>query len=161
MLDTGCLEQDWYAPLREDDHGHDMFSFFAPYRAGWDHGNAATIYEPHPALGDFPQEGYCDLQCYDMVQGARSLRLQHLPGEVRPILWVVPMWRPVGQRDVSVPLGAEMPRLYHTEQRAYLAELRLGQGEVLVCSLRLMADPAGRYLLERLVGYISREEGAR
>ncbi|MGC9348700.1 MAG: hypothetical protein ACP5JG_11220 [Anaerolineae bacterium] len=38
-----------------------------------------------------------------------------------------------------------------TGDRAYLVDMTVGAGRLIVCTLRLLDDPAGRYLLSRLL----------
>ena len=163
LLDTGHFPTPWYAPRLERDRAYgaphityDIYTLFAPFRTGWDHGNAATIFERHPVLKGFPHEGWCDLQCFVMVQGAKTLRTAELPGVPRPILRVIPMWQRQGPQAGPAPGHPEVCRAYQTENRIYLAECRLGRGRVLISSLRHFADPAGRWLLDRLLQYVGR-----
>ena len=153
LLDTGHFPDAWYAPADQRDRGYDLFTMYVPFRTGWDHGNAATILEDHPALGDFPHEGLCDLQCFAMVQGAKTLRVAKLPDEARPIVRVIPMWRTVQPGGVPKPDDPAWMKRWRTENRVYVAECRIGQGRLVVSSLRHLAEPAGRYLLEQLVNY--------
>lgn len=157
LFDNGRFPEAWYAPRLASDKAYgaeiayDMFTMFSPFRAGWDHGNAATLFEDHSVLSGFPQDGYCDLQCFCMVQGARALRVAALPGSVKPILRVIPIWQRRGAQSGPSPQNPDIPRAYATEARVYLAECTLGKGRLLVSSLRHFADPAGRWLLNRLV----------
>lgn len=157
LLDTGHFPQAWYAPREITDKAYgadneyDIFTFFAPFRTGWDHGNAATVIESHPVLTGFPHEGFCDLQWFAMIQGARALRTAELPGRVEPVVRVIPLWMRRGPQAGPSPENPDIARPYQTENRVYLAECRLGKGRLLISSLRLFADPAGRWLLDRLL----------
>jgi len=153
LLDTGHFPAPWYAPADDRDRGYDLFAQFTPFRAGWDHGNAATVIEDHPSMGDFPHEGFCDLQCFAMVQGAKTLRVAHLPGQVDPVVHVIPMWRTMNPGGVPEPDDPAWRRRWRTENRVYVAACGVGRGRLLVSSFRHLAGPAGRHLLEQLVRY--------
>ena len=152
LMDTGHFPESWYANnLGYDDKGYDIFSMFAPFRSGWDHGNAATILEEHALLGDFPNEGFCSLQCFSMIQGAQPLRVTELPGEVKPVIRVIPIWNTQGPQTGPAPERPDIPRRWSTEQWAYIAESKIGSGKLIICSLRLMSDPAGYYMLHKII----------
>jgi beta-galactosidase len=166
LFDTGHFPADWYAPRLTSDKAYgadieyDIFTLFAPFRAGWDHGNAATVISPHPVLAGFPHEGFCDLQWFTMIQGARALRTAELPGSVAPIVRVIPLWMRRGPQAGPSPENPDIARPYETENRVYLAECRVGKGRLLVSSLRHFADPAGRWLLDGLLWNASGKVGA-
>ncbi len=155
LVDRGNFPEDWYHPKVASDAPYDIYSMFVPFRSGWDHGNAATIFENHPILKDFPHEGYADLQCFAMVNGAKTLRIAHLPGRITPIIRVIPIWRKAGPQGGPGPETMDDPAPWETEQRAYLVESKIGKGKLIICSLRLLSDPAGRFLLEKITEYIS------
>jgi len=75
---------------------------------------------------------------------------------LRHMLRVVPIWRTTGDQAGPAPENPDVLRRWATEDRVYAAECQIGRGEMIVCSLRLMADPAGRFLLERLARHIGR-----
>jgi hypothetical protein len=157
LIDTGHFPENWYAPRLASDKAYgadiqyDIFTLFSPFRTGWDHGNAATVIETHPALTGFPHAGFCDLQCFAMVQGARTLRTAELPGAAGPVIRVIPLWMRRGPQAGPSPDNPDIPRPYETEDRVYLCECTLGQGRLFFSSLRHFADPAGRWLLDRLI----------
>ena len=151
LFDRGSLPKDWYAPVSKRDGDYDIFKLYAPFRTGWDHGNAATIVYDNPMLGDFPNEGWCDLHCFEMIEGAATLKTAMLPGAPNPVIRVIPMWRLEGDQVGPAPENSDVAMTKASEDRYYLAGSQLGKGRLVVCSLRLLAEPAGRYLLERLV----------
>jgi len=113
-----------------------------PYVHGRE-GNMGTIVHPHPALGDFPHEGWCDLPFVPLIQGACPMRLDaFLPQRITPIIRSIP--HPVTMTD-----------------KAYLFEVGIGSGTLLVCSLNISThwhtDPAARYLLFSMLRYLSSE----
>jgi len=165
LLDTGHLPDSWYPPPVPGTPGsHNVLASFTSFRAGWDQGNMATIIEPHAMLGEFPHEGFCDLQCYAMVQQATPIRTRAVAAgkavrSRRVVIRSVPklMSSPSSPRiqDPNAIRAAEIApgRRIATEDRAYLVEVRVGAGRLIVCTLRCLDDPAGRYLLSQILDY--------
>ncbi|MHB9106846.1 MAG: sugar-binding domain-containing protein [Armatimonadota bacterium] len=111
-----------------------------PFNTGT-HGNMGTVVHPHPALGDFPHEGWCDLPFIPLIEGAYPMRLDPFrPARIDPII------RSNGH-------------LVSMEDKAYLFEVGLGDGVLLACSLNLLpaahTDPAARHLLRCLLAYLA------
>lgn len=131
----------------------DVYKLYAPFRSGWDHGNAATIIHRHAMLGDYPHEGWCDLDFYDMIEGANSLRTQSLPGDVEPVIRVIPISLPAGGQIAPAPNEDSTPKRWISDDRCYLAESKIGSGRLLVCSLKLTNTVAGRFLLGNILRY--------
>jgi hypothetical protein len=108
-------------------------------------GNMGTVIYPHPALGDFPHEGWGDFHFIPMLEGAYALRLDVYGTKIRPII------RGIGHH-LTMP------------DKGYLFEAGLGQGVLLVCSLNLQpqchVDPAAEHLLNRLIHYLATAECA-
>lgn len=116
-----------------------------PYVLGRE-GNMGTVIRRHPALGDFPHDGWCDLPFVPFIQGAHPLRLDvFAPTRVNPIIRSIP--HPVTMTD-----------------KAYLAEIGVGRGTLLLCSLNLQShwhtDPAARCLLHAMLAYLAGESCA-
>ena len=95
----------------------------------------ATIIRDHPLFADFPHDGYCDYQFYNLIgAGGRGIAFR-VPDDVRPIVEV-----------------------FHTESRAaYLFEAGVGKGKLLATTFRL-ADtlgvfPESAYLFSLLLRY--------
>ena len=114
----------------------DRASFYVPYRSGWDDGNLGTLVRDHPALGDFPHEGFGDLQFFDLIDGAYPQELERWPVPIDPIVRAI-------------------PPLQRPANRGYLFEFRCGRGRVVASTLRNDDTPAWVYLLGRLVDYAS------
>jgi hypothetical protein len=109
--------------------------------SSWDGGGpSGTILDPrHPSLRDFPSDGWCDLQFYQLIQNSKTVLLTGLPVRIEPIVRCID--RPTRLAD-----------------RAYLFEASVGAGKLLVSSFNFVAalganDAAGTFLLERLVRY--------
>ncbi len=79
-----------------------------------------TIVHQHPIFERFPNEGFGDIQFFNLLQGCNRLILDDLPGRPIPILEAVPC------------LENLMPR-----NSGYLVEMRVGEGKLMVTGLRL------------------------
>lgn len=159
LLDRNNFPEEWYAENDEvcvalDKYYCDTYKMYAPFRSGWDHGNAATIIHKHPMLESFPHEGWCDLDFFDMIEGARSLKTHSLPGKVEPVIRVIPISRLAGGQIGPAPADDDCPRRWTSEDRCYLAEAGLGKGRLVICTLRLINNIAGKYLLENILRYV-------
>ena len=99
----------------------------------YEDGQNGTIIADHPVLGDFPHEGFADLQFFRMIRSAPPLDLDG-PGlnsgdPVIRVLHCYPVFRPL----------------------AYLVECGLGKGTIIICALDLdQSLPEGRYLLAQI-----------
>ncbi|MCU0916561.1 MAG: hypothetical protein MUC88_18655 [Planctomycetes bacterium] len=117
--------------------------------SGWDPsdpaGHVGTIFDSqHPALRAMPAEGWCDLQFYDLIQGGKAVLLEKTPVTGEPIL-----------RMIDVP--------QRLARKAYLFEMKVGPGKLLVSGLNFSAavpadDPAAAYCLDELVRYTLSDE---
>lgn len=103
-------------------------------------GNMGTVIRPHPALGDFPHEGWCDLPFVPLIEGAYPIDLAAFaPTQIRPII------RSNGHYVTM-------------EDKGYLFEVGVGKGVLMVCSLNLQmghTHPAGRCLLHAMLRYLN------
>jgi hypothetical protein len=110
-----------------------------PYNYGTT-GNMGTVIADHPALGDFPHDGWCDLPFVTMIEGAYPIDLAPFrPKKIHPII------RSIGHHVTM-------------HDKAYMFEARVGKGMILACSLNVQAlchvHSAARYLLYSLVKYM-------
>lgn len=102
----------------------------------YEDGQNGTLIQEHPMLGDFPHEGFADLQFFRMVDNSPPIDLAPLflaDGE--------PVIRVIHRYPVCRPLG-------------YLVERRVDAGMLIVSALDL--DPAfaeARYLLSTILKY--------
>lgn len=117
---------------------------------------AIKLIEPHPAWGDFPHEGFCDLQFFGMAAdyALDSVPLDHdraTPRRSRGISAARPILRRVDARTAAV--------------HDYATELSVGAGRVIVSTLRfdgglgeqplgLSRNTAAAYLLGCWVRYL-------
>ncbi|HVF11162.1 MAG TPA: hypothetical protein VNA16_10185, partial [Abditibacteriaceae bacterium] len=111
-----------------------------PYNMGTT-GNMGTVIHAHPALGDFPHEGWCDVAFVPLIQGAYPMRLDPFrPQRIKPII------RSNGHQVTM-------------DDKAYLFEVGVGKGVLLACSLNLQPHchvyPAARHLLHCLMQYLA------
>ena len=102
----------------------------------YEDGNSGTIVQQHPALGELPHEGFCDLQFYCLIAESPPIDLAPLgPFSGEPII------RAISTYFTCRPL-------------AYLLELGLGKGGLIISSLNLdQAYPEARYLLSAIARY--------
>jgi len=109
--------------------------------SAWDgKGPSGTIFDAkHPALSAMPSEGWCDLQFYSLIQGSKTILLDSLPTKIQPLV-----------RCIDRPT--------RLANRAYLFEAQVSRGKLLVSGFNFAEsiaskDPAGIFLLDRLVNY--------
>jgi beta-galactosidase len=109
--------------------------------SSWDGGGpSGTIVNlKHPAMSDFPSDGWCDLQFYPLIQKSKTILLSPLPAKFEPLIRCID--RPTRLAD-----------------RAYLFEASVGRGKLLVSGLNFgqalkSGDPAAAFLFDRLVRY--------
>jgi hypothetical protein len=103
-----------------------------------DSGNSGTIITSHPMLGDFPHEGFADLQFYRLIAEAPPLDLEAF-APVKP----EPVIRSLGSYVTCPSLG-------------YLVEFKMGNGGVVFCALQNLhtAYAEGHYLLATILRYM-------
>ena len=119
-----------FAKLDSQDHYY--FTPPANYPP-YEDGQNGTIIADHPLLGDFPHQGFADLQFFRMIRQSPPLDLESLAlNDGDPVIRVLhcyPAFRPL----------------------AYLIECSLGRGTVIICALDLNQSlPEARYLLAQI-----------
>jgi beta-galactosidase len=118
--------------------GQDAAYFFLP-PANYpplEDGHSGTIIRDHPMLGGFPHEGFADLQFFRLIRSAPPVHLEGLRlGKLDPVIRVLSTY------FVGLPL-------------AYLAEVAVGDGGIILCALDLDQKlPEARWLLAAMVRY--------
>jgi beta-galactosidase len=109
---------------------------YSPYEDGQN----GSLIARHPMLGDFPHDGFADLQFFRMVDDAPPLDLEPLD-----LHGDSPVIRVIHRYPVLHPLG-------------YLLERKVGRGGLIVCALKLTPSwPEARYLLAQIVAYANGE----
>jgi beta-galactosidase len=102
-------------------------------------GNSGTVIEPHPALGDFPHDDYCDFQFFKLIRRAKSFWLDEFPAPPPPIIRTI-------------------DNFWHGHNKSYLTEFGVGSGRVLATTLNITQSlghaPETDYLLLQFIRYI-------
>lgn len=116
-------------------------------------GALGTVVRPTAALRGFPQDGFCDLQFYNLLDGAWPLPVDEWPLPVEPLVG--------GIRTTSSFLS----KTKALSKVAYAVEARVGAGRLLVTTLRLRehfddAYPASVALFDALLRYAAGPEFA-
>ena len=97
---------------------------------------AANIIEEHPVLNDIPHDESWELNFFHLVDNRPAISIDILNLEVQPIIYGVNM---------------------QLERLAYLFELRLGKGKILVSTLNFdrnnQCHPEVRYVFRKMVNY--------
>ena len=106
------------------------------------HGNSGTLIYNHPAIGDFPHEGFCDLQFWPMIYRAKSLQLDLFPKGTEPIIRTIDNY-------------------YRGQNKGYMTELGVERGRVFVSTLNLTQSyswsASTRYMFDQLLEYLMSE----
>jgi len=113
-----------------------------PYLTG-QHGNMGTVVREHPALGEYPHEGWCDLNFAHLISGVYPIELTPFgSGRIAPIIRSIDHYRTMADK-------------------AYLFEIAVGKGALLATSLKIAptyeAYAATRYLLHAMLTYAASE----
>ncbi len=113
--------------------------------AWWDSGNGfyGNMVSSHPAMKSFPNDGYGDLQMYNLLNERPVVLLDQLPGKIDPIVW-----------NIDYP--------WQMRRMAYLFEANVGKGRLLVNTMDVspetrQKDPAAEWLLHGLTNYVASE----
>ena len=103
--------------------------------AGRTRENLATVIADHPITTRFPNDGYCDWQFYPMFNHAVTIVFDEMENAFDPIIEVVSSYKLISKQSS-------------------LFEWRVGQGRLLVCTLKLPdSDPAAAYLKKCILDY--------
>ncbi len=135
-----------------------ILSRFMPPWCSWlffptaDFALTGALVRRHPLMDRFPHQGASDWQFYHLMEGATLVCLDAIPADVKPIVQAI-----------------DAPQ--RSKRLAYLFEARVGQGRLLVTTLRLAeglfdsrervvigaphlrVDPGATYLLDQIVRY--------
>lgn len=160
LLDSGQLPDEWMLPpicaeLGERDTGR----FFTSFRAGWDKGNLVTLVNEDALLGEFPQEGYCGLQFYDMVQSARIMKPEVLEAvwgrKPKRIIFSISKLPPETKAESVVQdpnaikeQETSAKKRFSAREQGYFLKVH---DRLAVCTLKLTDNPAGLALLKETV----------
>lgn len=162
LIDTGALPAPWYCPavypeLEERDTGR----FFSSFRGGWSKGNLLTCIEADALLGDYPQEGFCDLQFYAMLQGALTLDSSRvaadIPGLRDVIYGIAHIPGEAAAEAVVQDPNAIREQKKAAEAFAFRKQSYLLAGERLaITTMKLTHDPAGIGMLRQLAEHLAK-----
>jgi hypothetical protein len=105
-----------------------------------------NLFEDHPAIRGFPNDGYGDLQAFNLLDHRPVVNLDEVPGDVEPIV-----------AAIDVP--------WRLRKMAYLWEARVGKGKMLVSSFDLSEakrkeDPATEWMYALLTKYVADDKFA-
>lgn len=109
-------------------------------------GALGTVISDHPALKGFPSEGFCDLQFFNLLQGAYAYPLDQWPKEIMPM---------VGGVQTTTGFLSKSKNLSRV---GYVFEAKVGKGKLLVSTLRIRetfdeAYPETLSIFDRLLRY--------
>jgi hypothetical protein len=98
----------------------------------------------HPALQDFPHDGYGDLQMFNLLDERPVALMDEFPVRIEPIVWCL-----------------DVPR--EMRRKAYLFEARVGKGKLLVSTMNFSqeireTDPAAQYFYQCLKDYVNSDK---
>jgi len=111
-----------------------------PYNRG-EFGNMGTLVRNHEALGRLPHDGWCDFCFANLIHGAWPVLLDPFrPARIMPII------RSIGHMATM-------------EDKAYMFEIAVSSGILLVCSLRIVEtleqSPLSRHILRSMLAYLA------
>ncbi len=111
-------------------------------------GALGTLILDHPALKGFPSEGFCDLQFFNLLEGAYAYPLDEWPEEMVPIVG--------GIRTTAGFLS----KAKNLSRIGYVFEAKVGKGKLLVSTLRIRdhfdeAYPEAISLFDHLLRYVT------
>jgi hypothetical protein len=97
----------------------------------------------HPVFNHFTTSYHSDWQWWDPVTRSRAMRLDHLPGELRPLIQPIDTW-------------------FENRRLGLLFEARVGGGKLMVCSIDMTSQmdqrPVARQLLYSVLEYMKSAE---
>jgi hypothetical protein len=101
-------------------------------------GNFGTVIYDHPSMQGIPHEGFADRQFLHLIYRAKTFDLDAFPVSITPIIRAIDGYRTLANK-------------------AYLFELRTGNGKLLLSSFNFAQDfasePEVRYVFDRLMRY--------
>lgn len=117
-------------------------------------GGCGTVISSHPVLEDFPHEGWCDYQWFDLTGGERDPHVCVPFHHSTPSVYDLDKW----QADIK-PIIRSIPNWKKCGNRAYLFEVSIGNGRLLASSMRIFetmfTNPESAWLLDSLLTYAS------
>jgi beta-galactosidase len=125
------------------------------WSAGWWGDNFSHLgmicQQNHPALSNFPSEGFADWQWHELMSNATTFHLQDPPANSSAP-------QPPAMPDDFRPILQPVPDFHFNQRLAQLFQTKFGQGKLMVCgydlSTRLQSRPAARQLRSSLLQYM-------
>lgn len=160
LLDGETLPDEWMLPPIVPELGErDTGRFFTSFRAGWDKGNLVTFVNEDKLLGNFPQEGYCDLHFYDLMQSARIMKPEIIEEEFgsKPKRIVSSVSKiPVEAQAESIVQDPNAikeqkgiaKKTFNAREQGYLLKIN---DKLAVCTMKITDNPAGIALLKEMI----------
>jgi hypothetical protein len=97
----------------------------------------------HPVFNEFPTEYHSNWQWWDPVSHSQAMILDDFPAEMRPLIQPIDTW-------------------FENRRLGLLFETRMGQGKLMVCSIKLQKDlserPVSRQLLHSILRYMNSDD---
>lgn len=97
----------------------------------------------HPALADFPTEGYSDYQWWDLVSYCNAMVLDDFPTDFRPVVHLIDDW-------------------FTNRKLGILFEGKVSKGKLMVCSIDLQKDidkrPAASQFKQSILQYMASDK---
>ena len=107
------------------------------------YGNSGTLIYNHPAIKNFPHDGFCSVQFFPMIYRAKSLWLKYFP-------------------EGTVPVIRAIDNYYRVNSKAYMAELGAGEGKIFITTLNITNSfswsKAARFMFDELLRYVTGDE---
>jgi hypothetical protein len=128
------------------------FTFFAPWIR-----STGTFIENHPALGDFPHDGFCDNQFLRLFGDSLETLPMTDKGSTERDKFVPVAWGLCGDHDPALKSEWSEPRnRWKLYRNGLVCEGRVATGRLVVCCLRVLRGvqngyPEAGYLLDCLV----------
>jgi hypothetical protein len=128
------------------------FTFFAPWIR-----STGTFIENHPALADFPHDGFCDYQFYRLFGNSLETLSMTDKGSTEREKLAPIVWGLCGDYDPALKSAWSEPRnRWKLYRNGLVCEGRVATGRLVVCCLRLLRGvqngyPEAGYLLDCLV----------
>jgi beta-galactosidase len=116
-------------------------------------GAVGTLIQQSGPLREFPNEGFCDLQCFNLLDGATPISLDAWPTELTPVIGAI--------RTKSAFLSTQKD----LSRTGYIVEVNAGGGKLLVTAPGMWkhldsAHPEVVYLFDQLLRYASSDSFA-
>jgi hypothetical protein len=128
----------------------------------WDRGhNCGGFLREHPIARWFPNDGFMDWQFYSLIEDSDKIDLDDFPVKIQPVIEGVDKAVrdrfDVGRFDLS-----EFQYAYTMRKFAYLFELKVGKGKLMVSGMNFKGietgDPAACWMFEMILRYMASPE---